>query len=153
MVRRPEISELAFDRSQLGTEVGVIAADDGVLSIFSGCDVLLRYRSTSPSPSSAGSRDAIALQRVLDQLIPAAVGNLVAALRAGDHQPLLGARHRDIEQAAIFVARGLLRRAARIAHGADVVAARGRPDQRAIFQSEQARIARAGRRRGGVGQE
>src|SRR6185437_247107 len=65
--------------------------------------------------------DALAFERVAHELVPAAVGDLPVALGAADDQPLGGARHRDVEQAAVFVARGILEARARRGDGVGVV--------------------------------
>ena len=49
--------------------------------------------------------DQLRIERIADEIVPAAVRPLSFAVGAADDQPVSGTRHRHIEEPAIFVAR------------------------------------------------
>ena len=87
------------------------------------------------------------------QIVPAAVRSFSFAVSAADDQPVLGARHGDVKEPAIFVARLIERRLPRRRHGRRVVGLASRPDHRFARQGQKSRLPRSGRRRHGVGQD
>ena len=92
------------------------------------------------------------MERPANQIVPAAFRPLGPPVGAADDQPVGGARHGDVEQAAVFVLGFALRGIAGRGDARHVVLLASRPDHGAAGKLEQPRRFRPGRRRRGVGE-